>query len=237
MAGLIYALDADTIEDAISWAKRLASEVDAFKVGYKLFGAAGPQAVDALHKETGARIFLDLKFHDIPFTVASVAAEVAKLGVFMFNVHASGGEAMMRAAKESALESAQKADLKPPKVIAVTLLTSMSSDDVKKVGLDGELLDVVLRFAELTKAAGLDGVVASVQEAAHIRKAIGEDFMIVTPGIRLSTSPSDDQARTATPEGAVKAGADWIVVGRPIRDADDPVAAARSIKASLTQDD
>jgi orotidine-5'-phosphate decarboxylase len=194
-----------------------------------LFTAEGPVVVRYL-VAIGKKVFLDLKFHDIPNTVRAGARQAAQLGVTMFNVHASGGRKMMEAALEGARSVGHgKAR---PRVLAVTLLTSLASQDLEELGLSGSPEDVVVRLARLAQSAGLDGVVASPREIAAIRNACGPSFLIVTPGIRPATA-ADDQVRIATPEHAIQAGADYLVVGRPITEAADPVAAADAIVGEM----
>jgi orotidine-5'-phosphate decarboxylase len=197
------------------------------KVGKELFVAAGPAVVDALQSR-GFEVFLDLKFHDIPNTVAGACRAAARLGVWMLNVHASGGEAMMRAARDAVAIASR-----PPILIAVTILTSLSDADLGAVGYGGTVIANVDRLARLAAASGLDGVVCSAQEAAALRTALGGQFTLVTPGIRLPGAARDDQARVLTPAEAVRQGAHYLVIGRPITQAPDPVAALLSIRQSL----
>lgn len=225
---VLVALDVESRDHALQLAESLRGTVGGFKIGSRLFTAEGPSIVRAL-TERGDRVFLDLKFHDIPNTVATAVDAAAQLGVWMLNVHAGGGTAMMRAAREAAHNAAAKYKITPPLVIAVTVLTSMNQASLKETGIVIELMDQVLRLAELTKEAGLDGVVASPRETAAIRKRCGADFVIVTPGIRGAAAPKDDQERTMGPKEAVAAGASYLVIGRPIIGAPDPVAAARAI--------
>lgn len=230
-ARVIFALDVSGAAEARAWVERLAGEVGAFKVGLELFVAAGPDLVRELVAR-GERVFLDLKFHDIPATVAAATRVAAGLGAFLVNLHAlAAPEAMARAA-EAARVGAAEAGRPAPKVLAVTVLTSHRERDLVAVGLDGPPSAAVLRLAARARDAGLDGVVASPQEAASIR-ALWPDAVIVTPGVRPAGAELGDQARVATPAGAVANGADYLVVGRPIRDAADPVAAARAIAAEL----
>jgi orotidine-5'-phosphate decarboxylase len=230
---VLVALDVESKGDALRLAETLRGSVGGFKVGSRLFTAEGPGMVRML-AERGDRVFLDLKFHDIPSTVATAVAAATELGVWMVNVHASGGIAMMRAAREAAHETAAKRHLAPPLVIAVTVLTSLSQATLRETGIVIDLQDQVLRLAELTKEAGLDGVVASPRETSAIRARCGGSFTIVTPGIRGGTAAAskDDQERTMTPFDAIHAGASYLVVGRPIIAARDPVAAARAIAGS-----
>ncbi len=208
--------------------------VGGFKIGSRLFTAEGPDIVRAL-VDRGDRVFLDLKWHDIPNTVRTAVSAASRLGVWMVNVHASGGITMMRAAREGAQEAAAKQGRAAPLVIAVTVLTSMNQASLRETGIVIDLMDQVLRLAELTKEAGLDGVVASPRETASIRARCGKDFAIVTPGIRggAATATKDDQERTMSPAEAIAAGASYLVVGRPIIAAPDPRAAAEAIAQSL----
>jgi orotidine-5'-phosphate decarboxylase len=227
---ILVALDVETREAALGLADRLRGSVGGFKIGSRLFTAEGPSMVRTL-TERGDRVFLDLKFHDIPNTVATAVAAATELGVWMVNVHAGGGTAMMRAAGDAAREAAARHGRTAPLVIAVTVLTSMNQPALREVGVVIDLMDHVLRLAELTKDAGLDGVVASPQETGAIRSRCGGDFTIVTPGIRGGSAgdAKNDQERTMTPPDAIAAGASYLVVGRPIIAAPDPLAAARAI--------
>ena len=232
---VIVALDVDSPAKAIALADELRGAVGAVKVGSQLFTAAGPDIVRRLN-ERGHRVFLDLKYHDIPNTVASAAAEAAKLGAWMFDVHASGGLAMIRAAREAAHASAARAGVTAPLVIAITVLTSFDQDALESVGVPRTVIDQVDALAWLAQEAGADGVVASPQEVGRLRMARGDEFVLITPGIRPAEPagterPRDDQARTMTPAEAVASGANYIVVGRPIIAAPDPRAAAEKIAA------
>jgi orotidine-5'-phosphate decarboxylase len=231
---VLVALDVEARDEALRLADTLRGSVGGFKIGSRLFTAEGPSIVRAL-TERGDRIFLDLKFHDIPNTVATAVAAATGLGVWMVNVHASGGTAMMQAARAAAHETAAKHKVPPPLVIAVTVLTSMSPAALRETGVVIDLLDQVLRLAEMTREAGLDGVVASPRETSAIRARCGNGFAIVTPGIRGGSASftKDDQERTMTPAEAIAAGASYLVVGRPIIAAPDPKAAARTISESL----
>ncbi len=223
---LIVALDLPSADAAARLAERLHARVGVFKIGPVLFTGEGPYLVRYLVAQ-GERVFLDLKFHDIPNTVRAAAREAAAAGVTMFNVHAAGGRAMMEAAREGAAEGARNGVR--PRVLAVTVLTSLGPKDVEEIGAGDSPEDQVERLAKLARAAGLDGVVASPQEIGLIRRALGLDFLIVTPGIRLEGEARNDQARLATPRAAIQAGADYLVVGRPITEAPDPAAAADAI--------
>jgi len=231
-SSLIVALDFDSLNTALKFAKSLADLVGMFKIGSQLFTAAGPGAVKEI-AALGPGIFLDLKFHDIPNTVAGAVLSCAAMsGVQLVNVHALGGTAMLHAAAQ-AISAGVPMGADRPRLLAVTVLTSMDQKAIREVGISGPSKTRVVKLAKLAKTAGVDGVVASVQEARAIRKACGRDFLIVTPGVRpkekASSSNGDDQARTATPTEAIKAGADFLVVGRPILAAADPRAAAQAI--------
>ncbi len=222
------ALDVETLTDAEAMLDRLGAAACGVKIGNQLFTAAGPAAVERAHKR-GCRVFLDLKYHDIPNTVAGAVREATRLGIFMLNVHASGGIAMMRAAAEAATKAAKDFSVARPIVIGVTVLTSLDRKALQDdVGVAGSVEAHVLRLAERARDAGLDGCVASPREIGLLRGALGPKFVIVTPGIRPAER-GDDQVRTATPRSAISAGADYIVVGRPITAAPDPAAAAHSI--------
>jgi orotidine-5'-phosphate decarboxylase len=231
---LILALDVGDLAEVKHLVRLLAPEIGMFKVGKQLFTHAGPQAVHLI-QQLGGEIFLDLKFHDIPTTVAKAAAEATRLGVKMFNVHASGSLEMMSRTVREVRRVCRQEKLRRPIMLAVTVLTSLNQDDLKRVGLDVNVADQVVRLALLSKEAGMDGVVASPHEVADIRAACGRRFVIVTPGIRPRDGQRNDQERVMTPRGAVDAGVDYIVVGRPILGAKDPVAAARAIVAEMEQ--
>jgi len=224
---IVVALDYADATPALALAGRLDPELCQLKIGKELFTAAGPGLVEALMKR-GFAIFLDLKFHDIPDTVAGACKAAAALGVWMVNVHALGGRAMMTAAREAL------ADCKaPPRLVAVTLLTSLGDRDLAELGIGGTPADAVLRLATLARDCGLDGVVCSAREAALLRRECGADFCLVTPGIRPAGSARDDQSRVMTPEAALAAGADYLVIGRPITRAADPLAVLRAISGSI----
>lgn len=223
---LIFALDVSSLKEVKRWVSLLKDHIEIFKVGKELFTACGPKVVDIIHN-AGGEVFLDLKFHDIPNTVAKAGMVAASLGVKMFNVHTLGGLEMMEAVNEAVDKTCKRG--RQPIILGVTILTSMDEGAIKQVGIQGPIGKRVLQLAELAKKAGLDGVVASPLEVKDIKKKLGKDFITVTPGIRLSDSKPDDQSRTMTPREAISAGADYIVVGRPIREAKNPVKAVRKI--------
>lgn len=226
---IVVALDVDTSAQALHLVEQLRGTVGMFKVGKQLFTAAGPDVVRRIIA-MGERIFLDLKFHDIPNTVAKAGIEAARLGVSIFNVHALGGAQMMRAAVEAVTEAAERERIPRPLLLGVTVLTSHTQESLQEVGIERKLADTVVSLAQLSEAAGVDGVVASPQEIVLIRNAVkNPDFVILTPGVRPAGAALDDQSRVMTPAEAVRAGANFLVVGRPITAATDPVAAARNI--------
>jgi orotidine-5'-phosphate decarboxylase len=222
---VIVPLDVPTLAEAVALATRLAGHVAAVKIGKQLFTAEGPAAIRAMH-DLGLRVFLDLKYHDIPNTVAGAVAATKSLGVWLLNVHASGGGEMMRAAAKAAAGPGR------PFVIAVTVLTSFSEDAYRAItGTSRTIEAQVLHLARETKSAGLDGVVASPHEIRAVRQACGPDFLIVTPGVRPADAAMNDQQRVMTPAEAIRAGADYLVIGRPITAARNPVEAAQRITA------
>ena len=233
MNPILVALDVESAARAIELADQLRGTVGGFKIGKQLFTAAGPAMVRDLTSR-GDRVFLDLKFHDIPNTVAGAVQSAVATGAWMVNVHASGGAAMMKAAGESARKTAAALGQPRPLVIAVTVLTSMDDKTLAEIGVARRMLDQVVHLAQLAKESGLDGVVASPQEVKAIRAACGPDFQIVTPGIRPADQQGkDDQARTLTPAEAIAAGSSYLVIGRPITAAPNPREAAEKIAATL----
>jgi orotidine-5'-phosphate decarboxylase len=229
---IIFALDVHGLDDIDRWAESLADKVGMFKVGKELFTSCGPAAVKAVQRH-GGQVFLDLKYHDIPNTVASAMLEAARLGVQLANLHALGGAEMM----ETAVAAVQKefSDAERPRLLAVTILTSSTVLTLRQVGIEHSVQDMVVRLARLAKASGMDGVVASPLEIGLIRDACGPDFLIVTPGVRPTFAAADDQKRIMTPGEAVSSGADYLVIGRPIAKAADPVQAAERIAAEISE--
>jgi orotidine-5'-phosphate decarboxylase len=226
---LLVALDVETLDAADGLLDRLAGVVSGCKIGTQLYTAAGPLAVERAHKR-GLKVFLDLKFHDIPNTVAGAVREATRLGVFMLNAHASGGSAMLRAAAAAAAGAASEFTVTRPLCLAVTVLTSLGRADLQRdLGVARSVEHHVLHLAEAAAAAGLDGCVASPREITTLRANLPRPFVIVAPGVRPAAGESHDQARTATPAAAMRAGADYLVVGRPITAAADPAAAAAAI--------
>lgn len=225
---VIVALDYADAASALALVEKLDPTHCRLKVGKELFTAAGPQLVEKL-VEHGFGVFLDLKFHDIPNTVGKACEAAAKLGVWMLNVHASGGLAMMQAAREGVDRSGSS-----PFLIAVTVLTSMDQGTLNQVGVPGEVRNQVLNLARLTQQAGLHGVVCSAQEAFELRTTLGQDFLLVTPGIRPADASLDDQSRVMTPTLALQAGASYLVIGRPITQAREPLAALHAINQEIS---
>jgi orotidine-5'-phosphate decarboxylase len=233
---LIVALDVDTPAQALSLVQELREVAGMFKVGSTLFTLAGPQIVRNI-VNSGAKVFLDLKFHDIPHQVAGAARSATELGVSLFTLHASGGTEMMRRAVDAVAETTERLDTTRPKVLAVTVLTSIDAQTLAEIGISSTPEESVMRLVKLAEQAGVDGVVASPQEAAQIRHAVAPQFLIVTPGIRpASNNATDDQRRVSTPAAALAAGANYLVVGRPITAAADPAAAARQIVAEMANE-
>lgn len=229
---IIAALDVPTAERALALAREAAPAVGAFKIGSELFTAAGPDIVRRV-RETGAAVFLDLKFHDIPNTVARAVASAVQLDVQMLTIHASGGKAMIQAAEKSAQDTAQSAGRAAPLVLGVTILTSFDANELSEVGFHLDVGRQVERLAGLAVQAGLRGLVCSPLEIADLRQIIPREIQLVTPGIRAATDAPGDQKRTLTAREAMDAGANWLVIGRPIYAAKNPRAAAEEILATL----
>ena len=229
---IIVALDVPAPESALKLAEQLAPVVGGFKIGSELFTGAGPDIVRRI-RERGALVFLDLKFHDIPNTVAKSVAAAVQLDVQMLTVHTSGGMEMLKAAEQSAAETAWKAGRTPPLVLGVTVLTSLDAGALKEIGLDANVEYQVRRLAAVATKAGLRGLVCSPLEIAALRKILPAQVQLVTPGIRTGSEKADDQKRTLSPREAISAGANWLVIGRPIYAAENPRAAAEQILASL----
>jgi len=233
---LVLALDVDDFKKAEELVGKLNDYVGVFKIGSQLFTAEGAKVVNMIN-ERGSKVFLDLKFHDIPNTVARAAEVAAKLGVYIFDVHTSGGYEMMKAAAEATKKISLALGIRKPIILGVTLLTSINQEILEKeIGIKKRLEEQVVHLAKLAKTAGLDGVVASSWEVKEIRKACGEDFVILTPGIRPTGKSSDDQKRVMTPQEAIKLGSDFLVIGRPIRNAANPVEAAKEISREMEGD-
>ncbi|MFH1623842.1 MAG: orotidine-5'-phosphate decarboxylase [Pseudomonadota bacterium] len=225
---LIVALDVDNLTDARRLVRQLRDYAGIFKVGKQLYTNAGPEVLEIIRENDG-KAFLDLKFHDIPNTVAKAGQEAVKLGVFMYNLHALGGFDMMKMAVDLTQAKAEELSVPRPIILAVTVLTSLSEKDLKEIGINYSLDEEVIRLALLSKKAGIDGVVASPREVRILRERLGKDFVIVTPGIRPETSTTDDQKRVMTPKEAILAGSDFIVIGRPIIQAANPVESVKQI--------
>ncbi len=228
---IILALDVEGFDEARELVERFRGRVGMFKVGKQLFTNSGPRIVEFL-KSRGARVFLDLKYHDIPNTVSKAAVEASRLGVDMFNVHASGGFAMMEQTGEAVREEAEKRMIRPPTIIAVTVLTSIDSAELGRMGIRLSPKELTRRLALLTKEAGLDGVVASGQELELVRETCGKDFVVVTPGVRI-TEAKDDQKRTSGPAEAILKGATYLVLGRTVLAAPDPEEALDKVEKQI----
>ena len=231
---LIVALDVETRDEAEALVVALRSEVGVFKVGKQLFLHSGPEVVRMIHRHAG-EVFLDLKFHDIPHTVARAGIEAARLGVRFFDLHASGSYEMMARTHAEVGRACRREGMRRPKILAVTVLTSLGKGDLRRVGVADRVEDQVVRLARLARKAGMDGVVASPLEIARIRRECGRGFLIVTPGVRPASQGHDDQKRVMTPGEAMRAGADYLVVGRPIREAADPLATVREVVADMAR--
>lgn len=230
---LILALDLNEKKLALEVVDKFSDHINTFKVGLELFVSAGPSVVDEINRK-GKRVFLDLKFHDISNTTSRAAIAAARLGVYMFNMHANGGLEMMKICRESVAETCLKEGIERPRMIGVTVLTGLTPDALKnELSVAHSIRTHVKQLAKLAIDAGLDGVVASGHETSMIRDHFGKDFVIVTPGIRTSWSPPDDQRRTSTPREAIKAGADFIVLGRAVLNQPDPLKALELISAEI----
>lgn len=229
---IIVALDVPSASQAVALARAVAPHVGAFKVGKELFVSAGPDIIREL-RATGAAVFLDLKFHDIPNTVAKAVAAATRLDVQMLTLHAGGGTAMMRAAEQAAQDTARTLGRPAPLLLGVTVLTSLDAAALAELGVSATVEDHVVRLARLAAAAGLRGLVCSPLELPRLRTFLPPSLQLVTPGIRTGSEPADDQKRTLGPREALAAGASWLVVGRPIYAAPDPAAAARAIADAL----
>ena len=225
---IIIALDVDSLERARDLVDLLHSATGAFKIGKQLFTRYGPQAISMVH-DAGGAVFLDLKFHDIPNTVARASAEVVRHGVMMFNMHAMGGFEMMQQTVAAVRRMAENLGVRRPLVLAVTVLTSLAESDLAAVGIAAGIKEQVRRLAQLAQSAGVDGVVASPQEIEVVKTACGSEFLVVTPGVRPKAAGADDQKRILSPGEAIRKGADYIVVGRPVIEAPDPLAAVQEI--------
>lgn len=229
---IIVALDVPTAEEALKLVEQVAPVTGGFKIGSELFTSAGPDIIKRI-RALGAPVFLDLKFHDIPNTVAKAVAAAVKLDVQMLTVHTSGGSEMLKAAEQIAQESAWRLGHAPPLVLGVTVLTSLDSNSLSEIGLDPNVTRQVRRLANMANKAGLRGLVCSPREVAELRQVLPASSQLVTPGIRAETDPPDDQKRTLTPREAISVGANWLVIGRPIYAAENPRAAAERILASI----
>lgn len=231
---LIVALDVDSFDKMTAMVEKLGDLVSYYKIGMELYYSAGGKTIQYLHSK-GKKIFLDLKLYDIPNTVGRTVASLTRLGVNMITVHAGGGRAMMKAAVRNAKITADELGAEPPKILAVTVLTSFDEDGWKEAGGQLPIQKHVLKLARLADASGADGVIASPKEAALIRKSAGKDFLIVTPGIRPVFAQTDDQRRVATPSQALNNGASMLVIGRPVTQAADPCAACRLILKEIKE--
>ncbi len=233
---IVLALDVDTKEKAISLVRELAEYVGVFKVGMQLYNSVGPDIVREIN-ELGGKVFVDLKFHDIPNTVASAGRVMARLGCHMFNVHAAGGREMMQSLAEELKQESKRLDQPEPITLAVTVLTSINQEQLVQEMFvkDMQIKDLVVRWALMAQECGIKGVVCSPQEISAIRQACGPDFIIITPGIRPAWSEANDQKRITTPRQALDMGADYMVIGRPIVKAGSPVEAARKIIDELEE--
>jgi orotidine-5'-phosphate decarboxylase len=230
---IIVALDVPSAEQALKLAEQVAPAVGAFKIGKELFVAAGPDIVKRV-RATGASVFLDLKFHDIPNTVAKAVAAAVRLDVQMTTIHTCGGSEMMRAAEKSAQDTAKSLGLTPPLVLGVTVLTSANNETLAEIGCEADTEKQVVRLAQLAARSGLRGLVCSPLEITALRKVLPAEVQLITPGIRTGAEKADDQKRTLSPREAIQAGANWLVIGRPITAAENPRTAAENIFKSLS---
>ncbi len=226
---IVLALDFPSIRTASVFALGCVGKVGAYKVGPVMFFAEGPKVIGWLQDKCGGGIFLDLKFHDIPNTVAGAVSRISHLGIDMFTVHSLGGEKMIKVARETAREGAEKLNLPAPRVIAVTVLTSHDENEAKKLFGGADTVSTVLRLAETAERGGADGLVCSGMEIAPLKKEFGDRFKLIVPGVRLEGSDSNDQSRVVTPKEAIEAGADYLVIGRAVTEAKDPVKALDEI--------
>lgn len=231
-AEIIVAIDVPTVDQALDLARKLEGQADLFKVGLQLFSAEGPGIVERL-SATGTRVFLDLKYHDIPNTVAGAMLEGCRGGAAIVNLHASGGPAMMTAAVEAARRFSEESGRPQPLLVAVTVLTSLDEQALKRVGIDRPVEEQVVGLARLAQECGLGGVVASPREVVSIKEACGADFKVITPGIRPAWSAAGDQSRFTSPAEAVNLGSDYLVIGRPITGAEDPPGALQRIRDEI----
>jgi orotidine-5'-phosphate decarboxylase len=231
-ADIIVALDVPSIAEAKRLVEELGDSINTYKVGMELFYSAGPEALQMV-RSTGKNIFLDLKLHDIPNTVAQGAKALTTLGADFISIHSVGGTGMMQETARAVAAAAAAQGVSRPKLLAITVLTSIGEADWQELRYSGVIADQVVHLAKLAQQAGIDGVVASPQEAGNIRRACGDNFLIVTPGVRPAGSAINDQSRIATPAGAVKAGANYLVIGRPITASADPRAAAEAIRQEM----
>lgn len=231
---LIVALDVSSVEEALDICLSLKEKVEIFKVGLRLFLAGGKRVIEKINT-LGCKVFLDLKICDIPFQAAGAAEQIVKMNVKMFTAHTMGGFEMMKKVVQTTAEASQETGAEKPLILGVTVLTSWDQEQIKQFGIGRKIPDQVAYLAQLAKEAGLDGVIASAQETNLLRQVVGEDFIIVTPGIRPSWAPVDDQRRVLTPGEAVRAGADYVVVGRPILCSNNPTEAATRILSEINE--
>lgn len=232
MSKLIVALDVNNINIAESLINSLITQVHIYKIGAYLFTAYGPEVIKMIRNK-GGKVFLDLKYHDIPSTVANAVTEATKLGVWGMTVHTSGGFSMLKETVKAARETAEKLQIDKPLILGVTVLTSLREKDLDEMGINREVEKQVKRLAVMAQNAGLDGVIASAQEIELVRKNCGKDFIIATPGIRSKDAAVDDQKRVLTPQEAIEKGSDYLIVGRPITKAPDPIEAAKKIVGEI----